>query len=373
MDTIKFYFDYIDSQFYGFSPIIRLTAFVVVLLIILYVLSLLRLLFINRVIRKRNKSWKNIKERFEVDLRNIFYSSKTLYIEEIKEQLSLKSDEFKHRNQKNQLTDLFILLKNEETPTNPLNRENYEGALVLFALEKHWIKEISSNKLERIKQALNILTDLVGEVSAGTVAPLLYHRNKNIRKLARSEYIKYESEDVFRFMEEENFDKNFNRLDEIRIHASLKQKSLEHPLPLFNRWIKNTTNDNYKCFLIREVGFFNQIKSAPFLLDIFRETENHKIKAEIANTFGVLKYEEALPELYSQFYSSRLVVQNSIINAIGMIRKKESLDFLKSIYRNDAYNEEMKMNIRRVIKNYDGMDKIDGDAPYIYFPTHTAI
>ena len=353
MDIIKFYFDYIDSQFYGFSPIIRLTAFVVVLLIILYVLSLLRLLFINRGIRKRNKSWKNIKERFEVDLRNIFYSSKTLYIEE--------------------LTDLFILLKNEETQTNPLNRENYEGALVLFALEKHWIKEISSNKLERIKQALNILKDLVGEVSAGTVAPLLYHRNKNIRKLARSEYIKYESEDVFRFMEEENFDKNFNRLDEIRIHASLKQKSLEHPLPLFNRWIKNTTNDNYKCFLIREVGFFNQIKSAPFLLDIFRETENHKIKAEIANTFGVLKYEEALPELYSQFYSSRLVVQNSIINAIGMIRKKESLDFLKSIYRNDAYNEEMKMNIRRVIKNYDGMDKIDGDAPYIYFPTHTAI
>lgn len=357
METIKFYFYFLDSQFTGFAPIIRITVFIVMLLILMYIISLIRLFITNKRIQIRNRRWNNVKKHYESKLRKIFFSTTNFDSDKIKTQIGLNKTNIKFKWQKELLTDLFLSIKREENTNNKINIENYNTALALFDLETHWIKEISVGNLQRRLQGLRKLEKLTNDVSGGIIAPLLHHRNEDLRKLARSEYIKFDSSDIFKFLEEEDFDKKFNRLDEIRIHDSLKKKSQEYQLPLFNQWIKNTGSINYKCFLIRETGYFNQLESAPFLLDLFQQTDDTKVKTEIANTLGVMKYKDALPVFYSNFRLSRLAVQNAIITAIGMIGKKESVPFLTDSYKL-AYNDETRNNIMESIRRCGGKTNI---------------
>lgn len=323
----------------------------------MYIISLIRLFITNKRIQIRNRRWNNVKKHYESKLRKIFFSTTNFDSDKIKTQIGLNKTNIKFKWQKELLTDLFLSIKREENTNNKINIENYNTALALFDLETHWIKEISVGNLQRRLQGLRKLEKLTNDVSGGIIAPLLHHRNEDLRKLARSEYIKFDSSDIFKFLEEEDFDKKFNRLDEIRIHDSLKKKSQEYQLPLFNQWIKNTGSINYKCFLIRETGYFNQLESAPFLLDLFQQTDDTKVKTEIANTLGVMKYKDALPVFYSNFRLSRLAVQNAIITAIGMIGKKESVPFLTDSYKL-AYNDETRNNIMESIRRCGGKTNI---------------
>lgn len=230
--------------------------------------------------------------------------------------------------------------------------------MYLLQLENYWEKEIASGRTRRKMQGIRILDELTTDVISGVFAPLLYHRNDDLRKIARSEFVKFEEQDAFRFFEDEDFDNNFNRLDEIRLHSSFKQKHDEGDLPLLSQWIQNVNNVEVKCFLIREIAFFNQVGSASHLLEIFKSTGDSKIQTEIARTLGILKYEDALPVFTSQFQFYKMSVQYAIVDAIGQIGKKENLPFLEGIY-GSAHNEKMKIKIEEAIQQCNGQNNIN--------------
>ncbi len=352
METIKFYLNYLDSHFTGYAPVIRITLFVVMFLLILYLSSLIRLLIINRQNKKRDKRWKEINRKYHDQLKDILFSQKDLSQIEIENKLSLQERDIKKRWQKEMFTNLLLSIKGNGTSTGDtktkFNIDNFNEVLTMLKIEAFWINEISSGGTGRKKRGLRKLEELTNDVSSSIVASLLHHRNHNLRKLSRSEYIKFVSDDAFKFMEKD-FDHKFNRLDEIRIHDALKRKSIENELPLFTRWIKHTKNEDYKCFLIGEVAYFKQHNSVPFLLQLFKETDRANVRAEIAKTLGILQCEEALPVFIEEYAFSKLFVQNNIIVAIGNIGKKESLPFLHQLH-DVAYNEEMRIKIKEALQ-----------------------
>ncbi|WP_298653518.1 HEAT repeat domain-containing protein [uncultured Proteiniphilum sp.] len=355
MDRIKFYFYYLDSQFEGFAPIIRITVFVVMLLLFLYLLSLSRLFLINRGISKRRRRRKEIRNKYENGIRDVICSRVNLDAEDISNRINLHKSDNKHKWQKEMFTKLLLSIK--EKDREKINLNNYNEILYLLRLENYWENEISTGRTGRKIRGIRKIEELTTEVVSGIVAPLLYHRNENLRKLARSEFIKFEEQDAFRFLEEEDFDRKFNRLDEIRLHSSIKQKSQEQALPLLAQWVQNAQNIDFKCFLIREIAYFKQEESAPYLLEIFKGSRDSSVQAEIVKALGILQYEGALPVFTSQFKLYKLSIQYNIVDAIGRIGKEESLPFLFDIY-DDAYNNEMKLKVLEAIQKCRDKDNI---------------
>lgn len=360
---MNYFIYYLESIFAGYSPMIRITVYVVFILLALYLTALLSFGVIAFKRKRQQKRKEEIQKKYEENLNEIFYTTENLDFETIVEKLDPNAKDIKHKWFKEIITDIIIDLKRADTKDNKLNIGNYNSVLVLFDLEEFWSKEISARATSRKATALRKLESLTNELSGSVVSSLLYHSDNALRKLARSEFIKFESDNAYRFMEEAGFDKDLNRFDAIRIHDSLKTiHDQQGYLPQLTQWIKNTSNDKYKCFVIREIGFFSQKESAPCLMDMLYESNSVDVRREIVNTLGVLRYEPALPLLVSEFSSSDVQTQNRIIIAIGNIGKKESISFLEKIYPY-AYNGEIENNI------IESIIKCGGDITDHYQPS----
>lgn len=361
MDTLKFYFYYIDSIFTGFSPIIRLTVLAVMLLGFLYITFLLRLFIVQNKIRRKRRRWEEFKETYREKINRIVYAPYQMDQEEIENEMSVPMNYFKKRWQKENFSKLILTIKSEkeegkqEKETLSLNENNYELLLSLFQIDIYWLKELSTKNIRRKKRALRYLDELGYNQISSYLTPLLQHKNEELRKLARSVFVKFDSHDPYKFMEE-NFDKKFNRLDEIRVHDALIQKSKEHKLPLLTHWMQEAKNIDYRCFLIREIAIFKQYESIPYLLDLFKKSKNNREKAEIVDTVGALEYKEALPFFISEYALSPKMVQLSIVKAIGAMGEREHISFLHQEYQG-SYNNELQEEIKTAIHKLQEKDK----------------
>ncbi len=354
---MNYFIYYLESIFAGYSPMIRITVSVVFILITLYIVALSAFGIVAVRRKRRNRRKDQVDKKYRENLKEIFFTNENLSFESIAEKLDVSENDLKHKWFKEIITDTIIALRRTETEDNKLNRGNYNSVLVLFDLEQFWSNEILARSTSRKTNALRKLESLTNELSSSVVSSLLYHSHCDLRKLARSEFIKFESDNAYMFMEEADFDKAMNRFDAIRVHESLKRiHEKQGHLPQLTQWIKNTKNDKYTCFVIREIGFFSQKESAPYLIELLKQTKSVDIRREIVNTLGTLRYEPALPLLISEFPSSDIQTQNRIIMAIGKIGKEGSCSFLKEIYPY-AYNGEMEKNIIDAIKNCGGDTK----------------
>lgn len=353
MDTLKFYFYYFDSLFTGFAPIIRITVFAVMLLSLLYITFLFRLFIIQNKIKRKKKRWEHLKQTYRQKINRIIYAPYNMDQEEIAEEMGIRINTFKKRWQKENLSKLILYVKNEEEKNkekdiSSLNDNNYRTLLDLFRINKYWLKELSNRNIRRKKKALRMLDELSYTQISSYLTPLLQHKDEELRKLSRSVFVKFDSHDPYKFMEE-NFDKKFNRLDEIRVHDALIQKSKEHKLPLLTHWMQEAQNIAYRCFLIKEIAIFKQYDSIPYLLALFKKSKDNKEKAEIVNTIGALNHTEALPFFISEYALNPKVVQLSIIKAIGILGERENIPFLHKEYK-ESYNNELQEEIAKAIR-----------------------
>lgn len=350
MERLKYYLYYLDSTFLGTAIIIRIVVLVVLILLFLYLISFFRLFIINNVINTNKFNDLKFQRKYGEKVREIVLSPTNMDTEEIKEKIHFNNNDIKKRWQKESLTKVMLLTKSDVAKKKKeINTNNYNEILNIFQLKYYWENEIATGKTRRKMRSLRKLEELSAEVVSGTITSLCHHRNQHLRKMARSEYVKFGEQDAFKYMEEEDFDQKFNRLDEIKLHDCLKQKSNKQGLPLLAQWVQNSKNEDYKCFLIREIAYFNQYESGPYLLDIFSETTSHKVQAEIARTLGLMKCEKALPLFTSQYKIHRLSTQANIVEAIGNIGEKDSIDFLLTVYE-EAYNDDLKQKALEAIQ-----------------------
>ncbi|WP_010251858.1 HEAT repeat domain-containing protein [Myroides injenensis] len=221
-----------------------------------------------------------------------------------------------------------------------LNTNNYKEVLSAFKLPEFWEKCLRSSESKTSEEALRFLEKMGTNVSGNAVSHKVFSSNKSVRKHAKSVFMKFDSHDAFKFLDN-GFDSDFNSLDELRIHTSLYNKSLEKPLPLLMRWVNGVKDDNYKAFLIKEIGFFKQLESANALITLFKEESSQRVKAQIATTLGKLKSKEAVDVFKEDFDYSSQQVQDAIIDALGVIGCNKSLDFLEQIYYNLSRKEAL--------------------------------
>ena len=347
MDTIKFYLYYLDSIFIGYPFIIRTTVILVMLLVTLYVIAILRILIRERTRNKDLKRQEKISETYKSKLISVLLTDKDMSFYEVKDILNPNDNALKNWEKK-YLTYLIIGIKN-----NPgLNENNYKHVLEIFPVTGYWEKKILQNNVSANKNALRILDLLKEGVSGSFFTKKINSDDAALRKHIKSKYLKYASNDAFKFLEN-NFDKDFNALDAVRLHDSLKERNAIRPLPLLTKWLKNSDNQDFQTFIIREIGYFNQRETAPFLIEMFKTSNSDLVKSEISNTLGVLNYEEAVDELAEEYHYKNTVVQESIIDMMGNIKSKNSFEFLKKIYPETQNGETMI----KVIKNMYKIDK----------------
>ena len=347
MDTIKFYLYYLDSIFSGYPFIIRTTVFLVMLLVTLYVIAILRILIRERTRNKDLKRQEKISETYKSKLISVLLTDKDMSFYEVKDILNPNDNDFKNWEKK-YLTYLIIGIKN-----NPaFNKNNYKHVLGIFPVTSFWEKKILQNDVSENKNALRILDQIKEGVSGSFFTKKINSNDATLRKHIKSKYLKYASNDAFKFLEN-NFDKDFNALDAVRLHDSLKERNAIRPLPLLTKWLKNSDNQDFQTFIIREIGYFNQRETAPFLIQMFKTSNSDLVKSEISNTLGVLNYEEAVDELAEEYHYKNTVVQESIIDMMGNIKSKNSFEFLKKIYPETENGDTMI----KIIKNMYKIDK----------------
>lgn len=235
-----------------------------------------------------------------------------------------------------------------------LNTHNYKEILSALSLPEFWEDQLSTNDINTNSIALRMLHGIKDNITGGVISLRTQTENKDIRKFAKSIYLEVDSTDAFKYLEDD-FDRDFNALDELRIHSALKKKNQEKPLPPLIQWVNMAQKIEFKIFLIKEIGFFQQIDCAPQLLDLYLQNVDYSIKAQIADTLGLLEYDSAVPVFIESFNYNPQEVKDKIIDALGKLGGEQALSFLENIYY-QTYNKEtlikILLNIRLI--DHDG-------------------
>lgn len=132
-----------------------------------------------------------------------------------------------------------------------------------FQLPAYWQKVVLRGSIRQRKQALRYMDELGHLLSGAILLKSVHHKNKDFRKQSRAAMIQYDQHDPFKFLEE-SFDTDFNALDEIRLHHYFVHKAKTSELPLFTRWVKNAKSDEFKIFIIKEIGLLKQVDCLSF-------------------------------------------------------------------------------------------------------------
>lgn len=349
METLRYYFYYLDSLFIGSPIIIRITVFFIFLLSTIYLLTFFRILRLEQFRIQKEKQTQKTKEKFTKALDKILFSSQNLNEEELLRLLP-QHDKNNKTWQKSKLSKILVIYKQLDN----LNIENYKKVLTYYKLIDFWEKRTTKGSTHSKNNAFRMLNSLT-DVMPGSI----FRKSANasqavIRKHVRSRYVKYADDDVFKYLDE-NFDKEFNSLDAARLHDSLMTRNETRSLPPLTKWLHTSSSDEFKIFLVREIGIFKQNSAGPVLLDFFESSQNDNLKIEIAKTLGILKYEPAIDRLGNQFFYVNTAAQDAIIEMLGAQGTHDALAWLKILY------PEIQ-NKQTMIKIIENMFKISPDT-----------
>lgn len=351
MNPLSYYINYLLSEFEGYPFIIRMAVVFVMVLIAVCLLALVRIFYIGYKKRKEVRYKKRIEKEYGEGLREILYTTENLNEGDLDEKYHLKIPAKKW--EKKYLTELILDIRKNAPPSGTekkrqFNKNNYHLVLKYTELYNYWESRLTSGNTNRMITSLRTLDNIGEGVSGAAMARSVYHREDYLRKYARSTFTRFDVHESFKFLEED-FDQRFNKFDEVRLHDTLKELTKERPLPQLTRWIQNAKNLQYKCFLIKEIGYFNQQESAPYLLELFESTEKQAIKGQIAETLGALKYTPAIGSFEREFQFATQSLQDNIIISTGMLQSEEALPFLKEAYL-VTHSNETKILIVDAIK-----------------------
>lgn len=227
------------------------------------------------------------------------------------------------------------------------NNNNYNEILKALDLPTYWEGRLKSKLNKESVHSLRMLEHLGENVSGTAISQKLYSENTHVRRHAKSIFMKFSSHDSFKFLDND-FDRDFNAFDEVRIHTSLVKRAASKPLPLLMRWVNVAQNDNYKAFLIYEIAFFNQIESASDLLQLYKQTSASVVKKAIVEALGSFKYQEAVTVFIEDFSYVDHSIQTEVISAFEKIGGEETLAFLESTYH-ATENKELLVKILSTI------------------------
>ncbi len=351
------YFEYlwyfIYSLYYKFLEyplMIRVCSVVLIGLILTIPLSILILFIRNQIIIWQKKKLQKVREKYSSVFREILTNPENLNEDYIREKiLDCRGRELSSKFSSSELELISKLLaeKVQDYKERHLNRHNYQQILYVLNVAgwlEDRIEKGSVSTCIRCFQTAQILDcTLRGSVSTR----FAYHRNKELRSVARSTYTFTNREDPFRYMEPDT-DFIFHDSDGPSIHDMLLYRSDNNMLmPNFIDWIKlEQPNNKFRIFTIDEIAFFNKTELCDDLYDYMLKTNDTHIKGRAIRALGKLGYRKMENEICAMFANSGGYMRASII--VGLrelgIRGSKIVSFYKEAYTL-ARREKVMMTI----------------------------
>ncbi len=360
--SFAFYFKYylylLITAYEGAPIIIRITVLLATFLVVIFIFSLAHIAVLNG----RHLREKRIKNQFINSYRKnateILCTPHTWEDFTIKKHLGRNRDLYNNKKLKIYSEELIEIITEIKKSDKKLNHKNLIIVLDYFHLPSYWQNIISKGRLKKRQEALRDMDELEHLLSGSLLMKSINHTNKDFRKQARAAFIEYEKNDPYKFFEE-SFDTDFNALDEIRLHHYLKRKSQKHGLPHFSRWVENATNNQFKQFIIKEIGLLKQYNCADFLIQLLDSESNIHIQKQIIDTLGVLNYKAADTKLILMYSSSLILVQKAIIATLARLRTEKTLLFLAETYK-ESHDSSIKIQLAYALNDYgiEGQRKI---------------
>lgn len=338
---LEYLWYFIFSLYYKFLEyplMIRVCSVVLIGLILAIPISLFILFIRNQLIIYRKNKLQKVRERYSKVFRDILTNPENLNEDYVREKiLDCRGNNTSSKFSSSELELISKLLTEKVQNYNErnLNRHNYQQILYVLNiagwLEDRIEKGSVTTCIRSFRTAQILDCTLRGSVSTR----FAYHRNKELRSVARSTYTFTNREDPFRYMEPDT-DFHFNDSDGPALHDMLLYRRDNNMLmPNFIDWIKlEQPNNKFRLFTIDEIAFFNKTELCDELYDYMQKTNDTQIKGRAIRALGKLGYTKMEDDICSMFANSAGYMRASIIVALRELglRGNKIVEFYKEAY-----------------------------------------
>ncbi|MBO5660026.1 MAG: HEAT repeat domain-containing protein [Bacteroidaceae bacterium] len=287
-----------------------------------------------------------MREKYMGVFREILANPEDLSAEQVRDKiLEAKGRKGSSKMQNNELVYITQILREkiQEYTDKRLNRNNYQQ--ILFVLNiAGWLEDrIEKKGVRTCISAFNTAQILDCPLRGSVSARFAYHKNKYLRKVARSTYAFTNREDPFRYIEGEH-DFLFMPNDAPSMHDMLVYRNdNELLMPNFMDWIKlDQPNNLFRLFCIDEILFFKRTECCEELYAYMLKEPDSAVKARAIRTLGKLGYTQMEEKAYSMFNSSQGELRLSILVGIRELGLKTSrvVEFFKNAYKQARREKE---------------------------------
>lgn len=325
-------------KFLEYPLMIRVCSVILIGLILIIPITILLLFIRNQLIIRRKNKLQRVRERYSDVFREILKNTDNLNEDIVREKiLDCRGNNSSSKFSSSELELISKLLAEKVQNYNErhLNRHNYQQILYVLNIAgwlEDRIEKGSVTTCIRSFQTAQILDcTLRGSVSTR----FAYHRNKELRSVARSTYTLTNREDPFRYMEPDT-DFLFHDSDGPAIHDMLLYRSDNNMLmPNFIDWIKlEQPTNKFRLFTIDEIAFFNKTELCDDLYDYMLKTNDTQVKGRAVRALGRMGYTKMEDEICAMFANSAGYMRTSII--VGLrelgLRGTKIVNFFKEAY-----------------------------------------
>lgn len=347
---LKYYFYYLVAEYEGAPTVIKITVLFAILLVLVFILSISHIIVLNLRFIRQKRTKDQFISLYGAKVNKILSSTERLKKIAIIDLLGNSNSVDVNKNKKLYTDGLIEIIRELKSSGIKIHSEHLMIVLNYFHLPIYWQSAFLKGRLSKRKQALRKMDQLEQLLSGSLLLHSVYHRNNDFRKQSRSAFIEYDTNDPYKFFEED-FDIEFNALDEIRLHHYLKRKAKLYKLPDFSRWVENAKNNNFKRFIIKEIGLLRQYHCANLLMNLLQKEKDLYVQKQIIETLGTLDYKESASVLIAMYSSSLTLLQKAIITTLAKLKTEKTLAFLGDTYQR-SYDSSIKIQLAYALTDY---------------------
>lgn len=338
---IEYYWYLLFSLYYRFLeyPImIRACAIILTILFIIVMTSCIVLLVRVYMVARHKRKIEDARIRYLDVLKKILQSHEDLSAEQVRDMIVERRARHKSSKfTKNELNIFIILLKEkiQEYHKKQINVNNYTQILTVLNIAG-WLEDTIEKKgVYKCINAFNTAQILDCPLRGSVSTRFAYHKNKQLRNVARATYAFTNKNDPFRYIEAER-EFIFSDSDAPSMHDMLVYRSEKGLfMPNFIEWMKlDQPTNKLRLFCIDEIVHFNRADLSKDLYEYMMSTPDPIVKGKAIRALGKFGYTKMEDDICAMYYSSQGYMRVSILVALRELglRGTKVVKFIKEAY-----------------------------------------
>ena len=255
------------------------------------------------------------------------------------------------------------------------NVNNLHKLLELFDMRRFLELEMDHGKMKRKVYSMNMMNIFRLNINPWLINTILQSKSPQVCRQAMYSSAMSGVESNLDYFESEFFDKNSCMKDEIELgYALQRRKKAGLDLPNLARLAHFHKNAKTQCIFVRLMNRFKQTDYCYQLEDLFVNSRNKTLTAEIATTWGFLDYKAGEPLMIEALPTQSDQTKISLMQALARLRTGHAIDVLAGGFTNTV-NPELRLEALRCLYNYgvegrklfDQMEENRKDKDKTYF------